>query len=129
MAYWNKKGITRDLPKLWTEYGNKNDIKRLIYLDSEINRTKFRISQHYGRYPEKGNIKPTEENTELANNLTEYLCDVHLEPIIKNLLYERYRLEKTIAEDIDSRKDIIGGKAFASKALYEDSFAEIDDIF
>lgn len=39
---------------------------------------KFRTTQHYGRYPEKGNLEPTKTNQEIVNKLIDFLNEKYL---------------------------------------------------
>jgi hypothetical protein len=39
---------------------------------------KFRITQHYGRYPEKGNLEPTKINQEIVKKLIDFLNEKYL---------------------------------------------------
>jgi hypothetical protein len=39
---------------------------------------KFRDTQHYGRYPEKGNLEPTKINQEIVKKLIDFLNEKYL---------------------------------------------------
>jgi hypothetical protein len=48
-----------------------------------ISELRYRVRQHHGRYPEKGNLVPTDTNREIVENLVEYLNTHHLPKKIK----------------------------------------------
>jgi hypothetical protein len=53
----------------------------------------FNVSQHYGRYPEKGNLRPTNKNRGIAFKLAYFLAQEHLTE------KEKERIDESIKED------------------------------
>jgi hypothetical protein len=74
----------------------------------------FNIKQHYGRYPEKGNKRPTNKNRGIAFKLAYFLAQEHM------IEETRKRVEDSVKTDIESRE---GRKriaeAEAAKSRYE----------
>lgn len=49
----------------------------------DIDQLKYGIRQHYGKYPEKGNLTPTSNSKEVAEKLIKYLNNNHLPVNVK----------------------------------------------
>lgn len=85
-VYENNNSVSKTIKTIF----NVEDKKFITFFEGhdeplEINRkdaTRYRIRystmQHSGRYPEKGNLEPTELNKEVAKELVRYLNEKHL---------------------------------------------------
>lgn len=91
--YETKNGVEFYQPKSWSE-----DLKSkkciVIFEDGKtdtinISEIKYSIRQHNGRYPEKGNLEPTNSNKEIVNKLLEFLNQNILETNFANKENER----------------------------------------
>lgn len=73
-------------------YRSSTDVKNecIVFYDDgtseniRISELLYKSRQHYGRYPEKGNLTPTEENKKIVEKLVEYLNENSLPGVFKN---------------------------------------------
>ena len=56
--------------------------KKNVYIKTLI----YSNSQHYGRYPEKGNLTPNEKNVEIVEELIKYFNNNYLDEKIRNFI-------------------------------------------
>jgi hypothetical protein len=71
-------------------------------LDRQLENVRVQRKQHYGRYPEKGNLTPTEKNKEIAEKLVEFISknSSFMEDMLKDILYKRHLLEMEIRKEV-----------------------------
>jgi hypothetical protein len=95
-------GNMREISDSWKEHIDRSRLRRLETLDRQLENTKFSIKQHRGRYPEKGNLNPTETNKEIAKKLVEFITEsgTFLEDRIKDILYKRHQMEMEIRKEV-----------------------------
>jgi hypothetical protein len=98
---WPKFGSAekREFAEEWLQHIPAEKRYELIRLDNTLERMQFLAGQHYGRYPEKGNLTPTDNNIDISRGLIKYLNENHLEEKLKEVLYERYLLEESIRKE------------------------------
>lgn len=94
----------REIPQDWEDYSSREDMILLKDYDRKLEMSKFKIKQHYGRYPEKGNLEPTETNKELAESLVEFLNENCFDVMVKDILWERHELELKIRKEVYENK-------------------------
>ncbi len=95
---WPKFGVSekREIPEQWVKYCDKKLIDELTRLDHEIEHTCVIKGQHYGRYPEKGNLTPTEENKKVVEELIGFINKNYKKSDLAELLLKRHHLEHEV---------------------------------
>lgn len=104
--WWNFNGeVKKDIPKQWELFGDKDLIHKWQKINEKITNSEFKSIQHYGRYPEKGNLTPTKEHINIVRCLVNYLNKNHLKGNIEDLLFDKFILEKEIEKTIEEVKE------------------------
>ena len=93
----------RPIPDDWLYSCPTVDIKALQELDKTLEYLSYNKTQHNGRYPNKGNLQPTDTNKEIVSKFMDYLNDNLLEHALKDILWERHLLEKKIRKIVLDR--------------------------
>jgi hypothetical protein len=95
-------GDMRSISDTWKEHIDPHKLRKLQRLDRQLENVRVQRKQHYGRYPEKGNLTPTEKNKEIAEKLVEFISknSSFMEDMLKDILYKRHLLEMEIRKEV-----------------------------
>jgi hypothetical protein len=93
-----------NIPEEWSKFANHGSISQYKQIVKEIRDCKFRVAQHQGRYPEKGNIQPTETNKNIASELTQYLNEHYLRPLLEEKLWKKHLIEVKIEDEVKTNR-------------------------
>jgi hypothetical protein len=101
---WNYYDNHIDIPDGWESKLDREDLSELREINKKINSITARVNQHHGRYPEKGNLTPTEKNIEIGYKLIDFINQNVLNDKLGPLLLEKYYLELKLSRKIKSNK-------------------------
>jgi len=82
----------------YISYEDKNKVMNINRMLS----VKLEVLQHHGRYPEKGNLKPTDENIEIVKSLVDYINDKSDEVLYPGLISVKYSLLKDMRDSVNN---------------------------
>lgn len=79
----------------WLDHIPHEELVKYNEITTKIEELTVSIRQHYGRYPEKGNLTPTDINRGIANSLIDYLNEFVVgQPLKMDLLQQKKDMEE-----------------------------------